>query len=464
MKRFFLFLIIVLFTFVQINAQNEEPQPQKKIKKGWNMGILPSVAYDADLGFQYGVLTNIYNYGDGSKYPEYLHSLYLEAAYTTKRYGIFRVFYDSKYLIPNHRISLDASYIPDAMCDFYGYNGYQSIYNNNWHNSKKYTAAEGYESRAFYKFKRDLFRVSGDLQGTIKNNWKWDLGLGFLNYSISPVNLDILNKGKDSTDLLPNIDELYDKYVKWNIFDPNEINGGSHPFVRLGIVYDSRNKQTNATKGIYANAFFTYTAAFGNQKEFNNIKFNAVYQQYVPLYKEKLSVAYRVGTQLLVAGKSPFYLDNYLNTIFMQRVLYEAIGGANSTRGVLRSRVLADGFAYANFEIRWKAFQFDIAKQHFYIGFNPFVDIGMVVQPNQLVEEDVRAQIAQNDPTFNMDELDQYINFDPKTIYQPHIAVGTGLKIAMNENFVLSVDWALPLNTQDGASKANLYIKMGYLF
>ena len=118
----------------------------------------------------------------------------------------------------------------------------------------------------------------------------------------------------------------------------------------------------------------------------------------------------------------------------------------------------------ANLEIRWRAFQFDIAKQHFYIGFNPFLDMGMAVQPNPLNEDQVRASIAQNDPDFDINNLDQYLNFDPNAIYKPHFSVGTGLKIAMNENFVLSVDWAMPLNEQDGANKANFYIKMGYLF
>ena len=464
MKKQILFLLVALSLLTTLVSQENQDTLPKKIKKGWNMGILPSVAFDADLGFQYGVLTNIFNYGDGSKYPEYLHSIYFEAAYTTKKYGILRLFYDSKYLIPNHRLTIDATYIPDAMCDFYGYNGYQTVYNTNWHNSKKFDASEGYVSRAFYKFRRDLFRFSADLQGTIQNNWKWNVGIGALIYKTSPVNLDVLNRGKDSVDMLPVIDELYDKYVKWQILDPNEINGGAHPYLRLGIVYDSRNKQTNATKGIYSNVFVTYSSAFGAQKEYNNIKLNAVFQQYIPIYKERLSFAYRVGTQLLLAGKSPYYMDNYLNTLFMQRVIYEAIGGANSNRGILRSRVLADGFAYANLEIRWRAFQFDIAKQHFYIGFNPFLDMGMAVQPNPLNEEQVRASIALNDPDFDINKLDQYLNFDPNVIYKPHFSVGTGLKIAMNENFVLSVDWAMPLNEQDGANKTNFYIKMGYLF
>ena len=97
----------------------KEKDPDRK-RTGWTFGILPSVAYDADLGFQYGVLSNIYYFGDGSTYPEYLHSLYVEAAYTTRNYGLFRLSYDSKYAIPNHRLTVDLVYMPDAMCDFYG--------------------------------------------------------------------------------------------------------------------------------------------------------------------------------------------------------------------------------------------------------------------------------------------------------------------------------------------------------
>ena len=32
----------------------------RHVRKGWTFGGLPSVAYDADLGLQYGALTNIY--------------------------------------------------------------------------------------------------------------------------------------------------------------------------------------------------------------------------------------------------------------------------------------------------------------------------------------------------------------------------------------------------------------------
>ncbi|MBR4301734.1 MAG: hypothetical protein IKT84_07470, partial [Bacteroidales bacterium] len=142
-KIFIASFLLVCVTAVM--AQNTDTIANKNIRKGWTFGALPSVSYDADYGFQYGALTNIYYFGDGSTYPEYLHSLYLEASYTTKRYGVFRFFYDSKFLIPNHRLTVDMSYLPDALSDFYGFNGYQAVYNPDWTNDE----SDMYVSRAF---------------------------------------------------------------------------------------------------------------------------------------------------------------------------------------------------------------------------------------------------------------------------------------------------------------------------
>ena len=463
----------------------------RKIKTGWNFGVLPSVAFDADLGFQGGALTNIYYYGDGSQYPEYIHSLYAEAAYTTKNYGIFRVNYDSKYLIPNHRLTLDATYQPDAMCDFYGFNGYQSIYNQDFHKWKKDPAKMGvledYQSRAFYKYKRDLFRFAADIEGTIWKNIKWNAGLGVLGYMIDECDIDMLNgkhkyelgedgKPTDSKAMNPAIEGLYEKYVNWGLIDKAEAKGGWHPYVRLGLTYDSRDQRTCPTKGIYADAFFTYTAAFGEQAtvdhNYNHLQFNFNFRHYVPIYRDRVTFAYRIGTQNNIAGKSPFYMNTYLNTLFIQRVMYEGLGGANSLRGIMRNRILANGFAYANVELRCKVVTFDIGRQHFYIGLAPFFDLGIITQPYELNTEDIKAEHAEDmkdNPKYTL-PLDKYFvldengNIDQSKVYMPHMAAGLGLKAAMNENFVLSVDWAMAFDKQDNAKWANFYIKMGYLF
>ena len=458
MRKIFIALFLLVCA-TAVMAQNTDTIANKNIRKGWTFGALPSVSYDADYGFQYGALTNIYYFGDGSTYPEYLHSLYLEASYTTKRYGVFRFFYDSKFLIPDHRLTVDMSYLPDALSDFYGFNGYQAVYNPDWTNDE----SDMYVSRAFYKMKRDLFRFATDIQGGLSNNWYWNAGAGVLGYKIGNVDVDMLNKGKDAEDQLPDTAGLYEKYVLWDIIPHNEANGGWHPYLRGGITYDTRNQQQNPSRGIYTDAFLTYTAAFGDMKDYNNLKFNFNFRQYIPI-TENISLAYRVGTQLTLAGKSPFYLNTYMNTLFIQRVIYEGLGGGNSLRGIVRNRILSDGFAFANVELRLKLWKFKVGKENFYIGINPLFDAGMVLQPYDINKEQIENNIRENDPSFDMNTLGNYFDFDESLIYKPHLSAGIGLKVAMNENFIVSVDWATPLNKADNGKMSNLYIKIGYMF
>ena len=459
MRKTLLSILLCACCVGTLVAQSSDTTATKNVRKGWTFGALPSVSYDADYGFQYGALTNIYYFGDGSTYPEYLHSLYLEASYTTKQYGVFRFFYDSKYAIPNHRLTVDVTYLPDALSDFYGFNGYQSVYNPAWTDDK----SSDYVSRAFYKMKRDLFRFATDIQGGLSNNWYWNAGAGVLGYKIGNVDVDMLNKGKDAEDQLPDTAGLYEKYVLWDIIPHNEANGGWHPYLRGGITYDTRNQQQNPSRGIYTDAFLTYTAAFGDMKDYNNLKFNFNFRQYIPI-TENISLAYRVGTQLTLAGKSPFYLNTYMNTLFIQRVIYEGLGGGNSLRGIVRNRILSDGFAFANVELRLKLWKFKVGKENFYIGINPLFDAGMVLQPYDINKEQVENNIRENDPSFDMNTLGNYFDFDESLIYKPHLSAGIGLKVAMNENFIVSVDWATPLNKADNGKVSNLYIKIGYMF
>jgi len=85
-----------------------------------------------------------------------------------------------------------------------------------------------------------------------------------------------------------------------------------------------------------------------------------------------------------------------------------------------------------------------VGKNMFYVGLNPFVDAGMVVQPYNLA--------------------DSPLHYDDSRLYDPHFGGGCGLKVAMNDNFVLSVDWATAFDKQDNGKFSNLYIKMGYMF
>ena len=445
-------LVVLLAATASVSAQENE----KHVRTGWNFGVLPSVAFDADLGFQYGALTNIYYFGDGSTYPEYLHSFYAEAAYTTKHFGIFRTSYDSKYLIPNHRLSVDLTYLPDQMCDFYGFNGYESRYTPEYSNQDD----AAYLTRAFYKYRRDLFRFSADLQGEIHKPWYWNVGIGLLHFNVGSVDVDRLNKfTKDEDKKLPDTVTLFDKYVEYGYISAGEATGGAHPYLHGGITYDTRDRQQNPRRGIHADAFLTYYAGLGSMSNYNNLKFNAAWRHYLPIITNRLTLAYRFGTQLTLAGDCPFYLNTYLNQLYMQRVVYEGLGGANSVRGIMRNRILAPGVAFANLELRTQIFSFKVGKNQFYVGLNPFVDAGMVVQPYDDVPTDpILYELA--DPTPG--NISPFV--DDSRLHSLHLSGGCGLKLAMNDNFVLSVDWATAFDKQDNGKFSNLYIKMGYMF
>ena len=130
-------------------------------------------------------------------------------------------------------------------------------------------------------------------------------------------------------------------------------------------------------------------------------------------------------------------------------------GGANSLRGIVRNRVTGDGYAYANVELRLKLFSFNIARQSFYIGINPMFDAGYITDPVELERSETELRALTLLSGLRYEDV-----FGEKDGL--HMSAGAGLKIAMNENFILSVDFAKAFNKQDG--NTGLYIMLGYMF
>ena len=447
------FLWSILLSIISLATMGQEDST-KHVRRGWNFGILPSVAFDADQGFQYGALTNIYYYGDGSEYPNYLHSLYAEAAYTTKDCGIFRLSYDSKYLIPDHRLSIDLSYFPNKMCDFYGFNGYATNYKKEYEKKDR----TDYITRAYYRYHRDLLRISGDIQGELNEPWNWNAGAGLLYFDVGSVDIDRMNRHAKDDDILPDTASLFDDYVSLGYLRSSEAKGGAHPYLHGGVTYDTREQLQNPERGIHADAFLTYYAGVGTMSDYNNLKFNAAWRHYLPIIAKKVTFAYRVGIQLNLLDKSPFYLNTYLNQLYLQRPVCEGLGGGNSVRGVMRNRVLAPGVAFANVEVRTRLVNFRMGRNMFYVGLNPFIDAGMVVQPYDDVVADPHDYLVNHSTA-----LESQYRDDNRT-HDLHLSGGCGLKVAMNENFVISADWATAFDKQDNGKFNNLYIKMGYMF
>ncbi|HUX53958.1 MAG TPA: BamA/TamA family outer membrane protein [Williamwhitmania sp.] len=426
-----------------------------RIKTGWTFGALPVIAYDSDLGLEYGGLVNFYYYGDGTTYPVYRQSIYAEVSRYTKGSGINRLFYDSKYLIPGVRVTADMSYLTDKAADFYGFNGYEAAYNQAWTDDA--AGNLDYKTRVFYKYDRKIERFSSDFQGKLSGKrWLWAAGISLYNFKTGPVNVDELNKGKSEANKLPNVTGLYDKYVDWGIIGPNEKNGGFNSYIRLGTVFDSRDNEANPNTGMWSEAILSIAPPLLGNDHYEHLNISLVHRQYIPIIKGRLTFAYRLAAQLKLAGSIPFYLKPNLATLYLRRATSEGLGGSQTLRGILRNRVVGDGVAYGNFELRWKFINTVVWKQNLYLALSAFTDMGRVVQKVKFDKDKAIAIAQAEDPTFKPGD------YFPDVSERLHASYGGGLHIALNENFILAIDYGKAVSKKDGDQ--GLYIALNFLF
>jgi len=103
MKMTFTLILLALLVSTLSAQEKHDSTSVKKTKTGWNFGgALPAITYDSDLGFEYGALAEFFNYGDGSKYPDFLDHTYTEISRYTKGSGTYRFMYESNHIIPEY--------------------------------------------------------------------------------------------------------------------------------------------------------------------------------------------------------------------------------------------------------------------------------------------------------------------------------------------------------------------------
>ena len=452
MKKTLLLMLALLLTaggFAQEKKAKKEKTYNEKgeiIKKGWNFGPLPVVGFDADLGFQYGVCCDIFNYGDGSRYPRYNYKFNVEASRYTKGSGVFRFYSDMPYVVKDTKLFFDVTYFYANKYEFFGFNGFEaSSFDPNINPNNP----EGFKS-GYHFIDRNQFRFVGSMQRPFFSvpNLYWTAGLAYYNTAISVIDTVKMNNyaGQQPT--------LYENYVANDIIKEDEAHGGNTTQIRLGLVYDSRDHNSDPTKGIYAEATLVGAPDLIDRKGYSNLSYTFLWRQYIPVYKDKLTFAYRLGAQNRIAGQTPWYMINNLNTMFFQKMYTEGLGGSVTMRGVNRNGVIGEGFAFANLEMRWRIVGFQFINQNWMVALNPFFDAGMATQKFR-EDEMIRA-----DEMLTSGYLQDLYSGDKEGI---HMAAGCGLKLIMNRNLVVSVDLGKALDKRDG-EKLKTFIGFNYIF
>lgn len=431
-------------------------QDKSIVKTGLNFGPLPAVAYDADKGFQYGVILQIFNYGDGHNYPNYDSKTYLEYSRFSKGSQLIQARYDNKELIPGVRWSSSARINIDKAYDFYGFNGYASNYDAE--RVAKGKAGDAFLYSPFYRYQRNEVLLKSDFMGHVNPNLQWAAGV-FANYfKLSSIDRESINKGKSDAEAFPDaVTTLYDIYKATGVISEDEADGGLASGFRLGLVYDTRDKEGAPSSGIWASAHIT--AALPGISKIPYYRYALAWRQYIPLIDNNvLTFAYRIGYEGNIGSKAPFYALPYI-TNMGEKCDFEGMGGYSTVRGIMRTRAIGLDMALYNVELRWRFVNFALFNQNIALGLSAFSDGTMVTRGR-----DISALKAV--PAIPSAVLNAEVDND-----RPHITFGAGLRFIMNENFIVAAEYGSPLThftknsplyNQDGTGA--FYINLGYLF
>lgn len=457
---------ILITLSVMLLALSANAQKKDIVKTGLNFGPLPAIAFDADKGFQYGAILNIYNYGDGSNYPNYDSKLYLEASFFTKGSQLYTVNFDNKTLIPNVRWSTAMSLAVDKALDFYGFNGYASYYDHErialGKNNKVTQDPANFIYSPFYRVDRVQLLGKTDFIGKITEHLSWEAGYHFQYFKEGPIDRESINKGKDEFNRFPNQTlTLFERYRKWGLISDDEADGGFVSSLRAGLVYDSRDKEGAPTRGIWAEGHLTAAPKWlGTKNPFYRYSFT--FRNYLPIIdNDILTFAYRLNYEGTFGDYAPYYVLPYI-TMMGESFDKDGMGGYRTVRGIMRNRVVGLDMATYTAELRWRFVKFQLFNQNISFGLSAFSDGTMVTRGRDMSFKGDLNHIA---------SYDLYMQKGQKKD-TPHITFGSGLRFIMNENFIVAFEYGTPLTrfyskshplyNQDGTGA--FYINIGYLF
>ncbi len=451
-------------------VSDESKSKKEIVKTGYNFGPLPAVAFDADKGFQLGALLNIYDFGDGSTYPNTRQQWYFEASFFTKGSQLFVVSYDNRFTIPGVRWSSTITLTNDKAMDFYGFNGYMSYFDHEKVAlGKDKQNHDNYIYTPKYRVNRLAMLFKTDFVGNIwKNKFFWEAGyhLSYIKQGYKDkqaLNLDKINKNKDEHKIFPADEKpIFDLYRDWGIISEDEAWGGWNSTVRLGLMFDTRDKEGAPSRGIWAEAHTTLAPKWlGTTNPY--YRYSLTFRHYLPIVKNDiLTFAYRLNYEGTIGKSAPYYVLPYI-TVMGPSYDRDGMGGYRTIRGLMRNRVQGLDMASYNAEIRWRFVNFTLWKQNIAFGLSAFSDGTMVTRNYDMSfrgEEQHRA------------DYDTYMAASGnRTADRPHITVGGGLRFIMNQNFIVAFEYGLPLSkfssdpfikNQDG--NGAFYINTGYLF
>lgn len=367
---------------------------------GWEVVGIPALNYDADEGVGYGAVMELYRYGQGPLTP---YSMTVQPAVflTTRGRWDVTLFFDAPSLLPaGWRVSAFLGGQRQLATPFYGL-GNDSAYD---------PSLESQDNPYFYRFGRTQQQAVVHVQRSLgASNLRVLLGAGMGHASVVPV-----PEGKGTT------------LVAELLGDDAESPDGWLNFVRAGVIWDTRDRETGPTRGSWSEVLIQRVSkSLGSVASYT--RWTVTDRRYVPI-GSRLTFANRLLLQG-ISGDAPFYDLSAVQTSFKQQ---EGLGGAQSIRGVLKNRFVGKGMLIWNAELRWRLRDFDMLGRAAHLVVSGFVDSGRVWEDGVVLSE-LTSDL--------------------------HHGFGGGVRLGLGDNFVVAAD----IGFSDELT-APVYIGLGYLY
>jgi hypothetical protein len=370
-----------------------------QVQTGLEIGGVPAINFDADEGFGYGAIAELYQYGDGSADP-YRWTLQPTVFLTTEGRRDFTVFFDAPALAGGWRVDAYLGSQEQIASPYYGV-GNASVFDE-----ARVTDADPY----YYRFGRTRRSATVNLQR----------GLGD-----TPVRV-LLGAGvsKGSIVAVPEAEGTTLLATELASGARAEADGWAN-YVRGGLVYDTRDRQTAPRRGTWTEVLVQRVdEALGSASSYTRLTFTD--RRY--LSAGPLTLAHRILVQNVSEGV-PLHDLHRVQTSFKQQ---EGLGEAKSVRGVLKNRFIGRGLMIWNAELRYRALEFGLLGKPFHVVLSAFADAGRVWEDGVQVDE---------------------------LFTDLHRGYGGGVRIGMGENFTVAFDGGTSAETG-----LQIYIGLGYLY
>ena len=167
---------------------------------------------------------------------------------------------------------------------------------------------------------------------------------------------------------------IFDLYRQWGIISDDEAWGGINSTLRVGLVFDTRDKEAAPSRGIWAEVHLTAAPKWlGTTNPY--YRYSATFRHYVPIVKRDiLTFAYRLNYEGTIGKSAPYYVLPYITTMGPSYDR-DGMGGYRTVRGIMRNRIVGLDMLTYTAELRWRFVQFTLWKQNIAFGLNVLITI-----------------------------------------------------------------------------------------